>query len=157
MLICSVDGCDAPGAKRTRDGRVSQYSMCGGHRTRYYKYGDVQADKPIRPQAAWGEGWINPDGYARRCQTGHPTANKQGHVFVHRVVLFDAIGAGEHPCHWCSTPVAWEVDQRQGGLTVDHLDGDRLNNDLSNLVPSCQSCNSLRRHAGNAVDWSVSA
>jgi hypothetical protein len=155
MTICSVEGCDRPGAKRTRNGRVSQYSMCGGHRTRFYKHGDVQAENPIREQAAWGEGWINPQGYRRHSLTGHPTANRHGHVFDHRVVLYDAIGAGVHACHWCRVPVAWEVDQRDGGLEVDHLDGDKLNNDLSNLVPSCTGCNTSRRHAGNPIEWTA--
>jgi hypothetical protein len=29
-------------------------------------------------------------------------------------------------------------------LVVDHLDGIKTNNDLSNLVPSCHRCNSTR-------------
>lgn len=157
MTICSVEGCGKRGAKRTRNGRVTYYGMCGGHRTRYYKYGDVQADRPVRLQAAWGDGWINPKGYRRHHQAGHPTASKNGAVFDHRVVLYDAIGGGQHACHWCAKPVAWEQDQHDGGLEVDHLDGDKLNNDRSNLVPSCTSCNAKRRNVGNPIDWKVPA
>jgi hypothetical protein len=32
----------------------------------------------------------------------------------------------------------------EGALVVDHLDGDRYNNALNNLVPACSSCNTAR-------------
>lgn len=69
------------------------------------------------------------------------------------MVLFDAIGPGEHPCHWCGWPVSWDVVYRAGSdvlaerweaLIADHLDGDRANNDPANLVPSCPYDNSNR-------------
>lgn len=33
----------------------------------------------------------------------------------------------------------------KGALVVDHLDGDKANNDIANLVPSCNTCNLLTR------------
>ena len=155
--ICSVEGCGRPGCKRTRNGRISQYGMCGGHRNRFYKYGDVMADVPIRAQEPRPGGWLNPGGYVLVARTGHPIAPKSGHVFAHRIVLFDAIGPGSHDCHWCGKSVSWHVEQRRGGLEVDHLDGDKTNNALSNLVPACTSCNSKRRNVGNPIEWAVSA
>lgn len=151
-VICRVEGCDKPGAKRTRDGKVSQYPLCGGHRTRYYKYGDVMAHVPIKKIAAWGEGWITPAGYRAHSRAGHPLASSQGHLFDHRAVLYDAIGPGAHPCHWCGVMVAWE-DPHPLGLEVDHLDGDKLNNEAANLVPTCHGDNTRRWMAGNRADW----
>lgn len=80
---------------------------------------------------------------------GHPLATKQGRVSVYRMVLYDAIGPGTHPCHWCGIEVAWTAGGNgkgapYGALHVDHLDGDIQNSDRTNLVPACSSCNTLR-------------
>ena len=69
----------------------------------------------------------------------HPLAD-HGQVFEHRVVLHAKIGGVEHRCTWCTRPVRWA----DGSLHVDHLDGDRQNNDPSNLVPACLVCNLAR-------------
>lgn len=78
-------------------------------------------------------------GYASTTRKGHPVANRSGGVWVHRMVLYDSIGPGPHPCHWCDAPVDWGE-----GLTADHLNWDRRDNRPCNLVPSCMSCNSTR-------------
>lgn len=77
----------------------------------------------------------------------HPLSPPCGVLPEHRVVLYDAIGPGPHPCHWCQKPVDWS-DQKtsEGCLVVDHLDNDGLNNALDNLVPSCHHCNFVRTH-----------
>lgn len=81
-------------------------------------------------------------------EADHPLANAQGRVLLYRKVLFDAIGDGSHPCHWCDTLVAWRTNREQGcfdgDLIVDHLDGDKRNDALENLAPSCNRCNTLR-------------
>lgn len=66
---------------------------------------------------------------------------------VHRAVLWGKIGPGTHPCHHCSEPVTWSpgARTRKGVLQVDHLDHDTRNNDPDNLVPSCHTCNNLRK------------
>lgn len=75
----------------------------------------------------------------------HPLRGKRGEVLEHRAVLYDAIGPGTHPCHWCKRLVTWRVRTGEppliDDLVVDHLDGDPTNNALENLVPSCQPCN----------------
>lgn len=139
---CSVDGC-----RRTA---VTRLGLCRLHKDRLVKHGSTTWTPPHRSR---GEGRIQ-DGYLRLTIHGHPLASKRGNVFEHRVVLFDEIGPGSHPCHWCGALVAWEIQVGNPmGLRVDHLDGDRLNNAIENLVPSCSVCNSARGRAGNPIDW----
>lgn len=69
-----------------------------------------------------------------------------------RVRLYDKIGPGVHPCHWCETPIEWIIGigvRDPDALLVDHLDHDPTNDDPDNLVPSCNSCNSHRRVTGD--------
>lgn len=74
---------------------------------------------------------------------GHFLSNAAGFTGLHRLVLFDKIGAGPHPCHWCLRPVDWLLDF-EAKLYTDHLDWNKANNDPGNLVPACQRCNCLR-------------
>lgn len=87
---------------------------------------------------------ITVDGYVNVRASGHPLARRTGYTYEHRVVLYDAIGPGEHPCHWCKSPVRWEVRRGPEKLVVDHIDGDKQRNDRENLAPSCHACNSRR-------------
>lgn len=85
---------------------------------------------------------------------GHPLAPPSGAVAISRLTLYERIGPGEHPCHWCGNLVEWMVgrgvrDAR--ALLVDHLDHDPTNDDESNLVPSCNPCNAHRRHDGTSA------
>ena len=79
--------------------------------------------------------------YATESRPGHPMAWADGRVRVHRAVLYDEIGPGEHPCHRCGQMVAW---QGRPPLVVDHLDGNTWNNDPENLAPACDPCNRSR-------------
>lgn len=73
----------------------------------------------------------------------HPLAGNR--VLQHRVRLFDAIGPGPHPCHWCRRVVSWDIKYPlPGALVVDHHDCDKSNNAVSNLLVSCQPCNAAR-------------
>jgi hypothetical protein len=96
------------------------------------------------------------DGAGYRILTGqqeHPLAQDNHQLGEHRAVLYDKIGTGLHLCHWqCGTLLTWGEGQNDG-IHVDHLDGDRLNNDPENLVPACWLCNFRRGLAGNPIDW----
>jgi hypothetical protein len=85
-----------------------------------------------------------------RSVKGHPIAPPGGIVAFSRLVLFEKIGAGTHPCHWCSMPVTWMpgAGLAKGALLADHLDWDRNNDAPENLVPSCNHCNVTRRRDG---------
>ena len=81
--------------------------------------------------------------YLRRKQPDHPLADSTGCVRIHRAVLWDKIGPGEHVCHWCRRRLHWDAKGIER-LAADHLDGDTWNNDPANLVPACRTCNSGR-------------
>lgn len=127
---CCVDDCS--------DERHYTNGLCKVHYMRLRNTG--QLDLKPRPAPT---GSVTSQGYRVRKARRHPIANVCGSVFEHRMFLYDAIGPGIHPCNWCGTPVSWEkswpVDP--DALVVDHLDRDRLNNSLDNLVPSCFWCN----------------
>jgi hypothetical protein len=63
-------------------------------------------------------------------------------IYVHRKVLYDKLGPGEHPCHWCKRPLTWVGEGPR--IHVDHLDNDTWNNTPDNLVPACNPCNARR-------------
>ena len=88
-----------------------------------------------------------------RTAKGHPLAPASGRVAVSRLVLYEKIGVGPHTCQWCGTMLTWTFGLKADALIVDHLDWDRLNDDPSNLVPSCISCNARRAAPGrrNAI------
>jgi hypothetical protein len=67
-------------------------------------------------------------------------------MLYHRLVLYEKIGPGQHPCNYCGETVEWKVGQhtQRGNLIAEHVDGDTTNNDPENLVPSCQSCNNRK-------------
>ncbi|MER9768914.1 HNH endonuclease [Mesorhizobium sp. M0189] len=90
---------------------------------------------------------ITENGYAYQLVESHPM-KKSGRVAVHRKVLYDEIGPGPHRCRWCGHKVTWG-GTRIGSLVVDHVDGDKLNNEIDNLVPSCTPCNTARAYFMN--------
>jgi hypothetical protein len=88
-------------------------------------------------------------GYVLLHLPGHALANGKW-VYEHRYLLYERLGPGPHQCWWCGREVRWEED-----LNVDHLDYDRSNNDLANLVPSCRACNVGRGAGCDREGWAV--
>lgn len=80
----------------------------------------------------------------------HPLAPASGTVAESRLVLYEKIGSGAHPCHWCGTPIRWMPGSgiADGALIADHLDWNIQNNSPENLVPSCHVCNAHRIKGG---------
>ena len=74
----------------------------------------------------------------------HPLSDNKGWVYEHRAVALALWGSGTQACHWCGMPLEWDGTFLVDRLCVDHLDGDRSNNEESNLVPACQECNLQR-------------
>jgi hypothetical protein len=112
--------------------------MCWMHYMREYRHGDVDL-------TATGEHLAAPRRYRSRYLPMHPLAMANGKVYVHRLVLFESIGPGIHPCHWCQRPVDWLATKGDPAmLVVDHLNGATDDNEPSNLVASCHGCNTCR-------------
>ena len=86
-------------------------------------------------------------GYVLLRMPDHPLASDSGILAEHRAVLYEKLGPGTHPCHWCGTSVVWarrKSEAKGQRLFADHIDGDRQNNAPGNLVPSCCACNTTR-------------
>lgn len=128
---CTIDGCDKPL-------RSTGAALCAMHYHRVYRHGSP--DKTARHEQGVSLGRR----YRRVSAPGHPLVNKNGSVYVHRKVLYDEIGPGPHPCHWCRTPVDWVAKGQPDCLVVDHLNHDGADNRFENLVPSCYGCNTAR-------------
>lgn len=129
---CTITGCEKPV-------RSAGAEWCGMHYHRWYRHGST--DKVAHNSdvtASLGRR------YTRTYAPAHPLANKNGSVYTHRMVLFDAIGPGPHACHWCDSEVDWLPKGDPRELQPDHLNNDGADNDLSNLVPACRGCNSKR-------------
>lgn len=165
--VCSIEGC---GKERRNHG------LCGAHDQQRIRRGEAPPLRPPRlncqtegcPDTVYCR-WLcrshylslvrvkaeprakasrmTPAGYLLVDARNHPLANGDGYAYEHRLVLYERIGPGWHPCHWCATPITWDVRRtgEAGCLTVDHLDTGRSNNVSENLVPSCIQCNSARK------------
>jgi hypothetical protein len=133
-VTCSTTDCPQP---------MYAKQLCVMHYTRLRLTGTVGA--PSRYRAEPGAGSINGYGYiVHTNRHDHPLATAQGKLLEHRAVLFDAIGPGTHPCHWCGVILPWQGRASQR-ICTDHLDHNKLNNARDNLVVSCLDCNTKRR------------
>ena len=131
---CSVADCTA--------GRYAR-GLCTMHYTRLRRDGSTGDAGRLR--GAFGDGSVNSYGYLVVHAPGHPLAEgrAQGKIEAHRVILYESLGEGPHPCHWCDRMLPWRGAPGER-ICVDHLDFDKLNNSPSNLVPSCLDCNTKR-------------
>lgn len=126
---CAVEECQAVA-------RSGGALYCHMHYSRLRRTGSTSA-KQAAPARLVEQGYM-----ARFCKE-HPIAAKSGTLYQHREVLFDSIGFGIHQCVWCGCEVEWRGEGKRK-LVVDHLDGNKANNALTNLKPSCHRCNANR-------------
>src|SRR6266478_8394519 len=92
--------------------------------------------------------------YVEEHLPGHPLANSRGNVIVHRRLLYERIGPGDHPCRHCGRTVRWSSRMPKiDALCVDHVNENWRDGSADNLIPSCWRCNMLRSNRGNPP-WS---
>jgi hypothetical protein len=102
-------------------------------------------DKALRRRRqGTGRQYVTDQGYRVVTRAGHPLADSSGRVYEHREVLYGALGEGPHKCHWCGRGLAWKRRSGFARLVTDHLNDNRTDNRIENLVPSCTNCNSDR-------------
>jgi hypothetical protein len=123
---CSVAGCGGL-ANRPRLG------FCELHYMRNRRHGSTEKAS----QAIPGD-LLHSNGYVLQAAPDHPRARGRYRAYQHRVVFTEHNGEGPFNCHWCNVRVTWE------DMHIDHLDDDPQNNDISNLAPSCPTCNQKR-------------
>jgi hypothetical protein len=117
---CRVEDCD----------RVTTHgTLCSRHQHRLARYGDLDVDR-----SAPNEGWVSSNGYPNLAAHGHPL-RRQNRVAVGRLVLYEKIGPGTHPCTWCDRPLEWGAN-----LRAARVNGDRADSSPENLVAACASC-----------------
>lgn len=133
LTFCLADGCN----KKTRT-NSSQY--CEAHYMRMYRNGSLEKKKKPKPYNHTG-------GYVLVPAAGHPMALGSSHAYEHRVVYYEKYGEGPFLCYWCRDCITWE------NLHIDHIDDNKKNNSLSNLVASCSFCNQKRGKWKAANTW----
>jgi len=139
--LCQVEDC----GKARYQGR----RYCVTHTMRWHKYRSL--DKRPRQGRVFADG----QGYLVEPTTDPILEWSSGRsTRQHRRVLLAKLGPGAHPCHWCGRAVTWDQSYPSApdGLTVDHLDENKANNDPTNLVPSCGRCNLRRSNTGRKRD-----
>lgn len=124
LPFCSIPGC------KNKAQRV-KYGLCETHYYRLRRTGTTDVIPPKRR-------YMTREGYVKILSHGHVLADKAGHVYEHRKVLFDDIGPGKHSCFWCGVVLDWDC-----GI-VDHLNDKKSDNRLENLVFTCNNCNRAR-------------
>ncbi len=123
--LCPTEGCTG---KATRIS-AGVCEMC------YYRLrrNGTTAIRTPKYRYSWGAGYI------RLHLPEHPLADGTGNVFEHRKVMWEATRGHNPYCFWCGEKLNWE-----DSVVIDHLDEDKVNNDASNLVISCNRCNLAR-------------
>lgn len=124
MADCKI--CGAPARSKNSD-------LCEKHYMRWYRKGTYD----LEPKST---GYIQSGGYKMVPAKGHPlrVGKKSNFEYEHRIVYYDAHGAGPFQCKWCDATVTWN------DLHIDHLDDSKTNNDVSNLAATCPTCNQAR-------------
>lgn len=126
---CIVSDCSNPT-------RSSGSDYCEMHYYRIRRNGTT--DKVRRPHVLQHSG-----GYVLVPAPSHPLVARHTGVmeYEHRVVYYDAHGAGPFQCYWCGKTVDWDT------LHIDHLNENKQDNSVNNLVATCSVCNQKRgRH-----------
>jgi len=130
---CVVACCSTPPLSATSNGS-GRY--CGMHRQRIAKHGSAA----FRPRKYFH---FN-KGYKMVHAPGHPLSQSSGYAAEHRLKMWNKHGRRRQNCHWCGVRVKWLPVKDDGSLVIDHLNEDKGDNRLKNLVFACWKCNADR-------------
>ena len=121
---CVVEGCERPATRKTE-------MMCEMH------YGRIRRNGNTDGRVIKGR-YKTAAGYIKVLDRYHVLADGYGLVFEHRLVAFEHHKGVCPKCFWCKKELSWDV------AAVDHLDEDKENNEITNLVVTCNACNRAR-------------
>lgn len=122
--ICSVDGCNNP-ANRVK------YGLCESCYYRLRRNGTTYKRLPAYKHNSTG-------GYIKIYCPEHILSDSSGYIYEHRKIVYDSIGKGPHNCFWCEIKLEWQ------DIVIDHLNENKQDNNINNLVVSCNKCNRAR-------------
>lgn len=123
MGMCSVPGCG-------NDANRARLGLCEKHYMRQRRNGTTER---LVPKQRYG----HVHGYVKVRCLGHPLVKGRASPveYEHRVVFYNARGAGPFRCQHCGVEVTW------ADMHVDHLNDTPDDNRIENLAPSCPKCN----------------
>lgn len=127
--VCSVNGCV------NLANRVGA-NLCEMHYMRVRRHGGTEKQSTLIDGNLEHSG-----GYVLVHAPHHPLRTTSARVYEHRIVYYNANGAGPFNCYWCNKAVGWD------DMHVDHLNSIVVDNRISNLVASCPVCNQQRGNA----------
>jgi hypothetical protein len=112
---------------------VTKKQLCMACYHRQRRTGSLAWTRPM------GQPSVTEKGYVTLWLPKHPLAKRKGgRVMEHRLVLYEKLGPGAHPCFWCGVVLEWK------DIRVDHLNESKGDNYPDNLVASCNTCNRAR-------------
>jgi hypothetical protein len=121
---CKIEGCSNTANRKGAN-------LCEMHYARMRRNGSHEL-MPLK------DTYVHSNGYLIDRADHHALSMDGRTVYQHRKVYYDAHGAGPFQCHWCNKDIDWSF------MHIDHVDTDKRNNDVSNLVASCPICNTSR-------------
>ena len=125
--LCTANGC-------TNEVRSPGCPYCEMHYGRLRRNGTLENVKKAHKR-------VHSQGYIQAPSETHPLAHGRCLAYEHRMVFYNAHGEGPFKCYWCGADITWDT------LHIDHLNENKKDNDINNLVASCPICNIKRgRH-----------
>lgn len=130
--MCKVDGCEK---------NIDRKGFCSVHYMRQWRNGFTELKQKRKDVL------VHSQGYLLVYKKGHPLTDKSNYVYEHRLVYYEANGAGPFSCYWCGKAITWKC------LHIDHLDDSKANNSIENLEATCPKCNQKRGDKKRIETW----